>query len=259
MSTESGVTPQPGALLGQVALVTGASSGLGRATALGLARGGADLILLAHGEADLRKVADEVQALGRRAEVSAVDLADSAALLDAVGPGVEGLGRLDILINNAGTDVPGPVVDLDVEDWDRVLGVNLRAPFLLSKVAFGHMQRAGRSTIINVSSVAGKRGWADASAYCTSKFSLTGFTQALAAEGKPHGIRASVVYPGGMATHCGTFDPKSRGGERQNTPSPADALPPDRVADLLVWMCVAPSELVLNEVIVTPLNEVGWP
>lgn len=257
------MTPQgrgtPDALSGQVALVTGASSGLGRATALALSRAGADLVLLARSEGDLQAVAREVENLGRRALVYPVDLSSGPALMEVVRQAVESLGRLDILVNNAATDVPGPVVDLSPEEWDRVLNVNLRAPFLLAKAAFPHMQRAGRGTIINVSSVAGKRGWANASAYCASKFGLTGFTQALAAEGKPHGIRACVVYPGGMATGWGTFDPQAREVHEPPAASPVDALAPDRVADLLVWMCAAPPELVLNEVIVTPLNETGWP
>ena len=84
-----------------------------------------------------------------------------------------------------------------------MLAVNLRAPFLLAKAVFPAMQDAGRDTIINISSVAGKRGWANAAAYCASKFGLTGFTQALAVEGKPHGIRARIVDPGGMATSWG--------------------------------------------------------
>lgn len=257
MTPERRVSPDT--LAGQVALVTGASSGLGRATALGLARTGADLILLARSEADLREVAREAEALGRRALVFSVNLSSSAALVEAVEQGVQAFGQLDVLVNNAATDVPGPVALLTADDWDRVLGVNLRAPFLLAKLAFPHMQSAGRGTIINVSSVAGKRGWANASAYCASKFGLTGFTQALAAEGRPFGIRACVVYPGGMATHWGTFDPAAREDQEGRAPSPTDALPPGRVADLLVWMCAAPPEVVLNEVIVTPLNEAGWP
>ncbi|UBV44476.1 SDR family oxidoreductase (plasmid) [Deinococcus taeanensis] len=250
---------RPDALAGQVALVTGASSGLGRATAFGLAQAGADVMLMARSAGDLQLIATEIEATGRRALVCPVDLSDSAALTDAVRRGVTTLGRLDILINNAATDVPGPVVELTAEEWDRVLNVNLRAPFLLAKAAFPHMQRSGRGTIINVSSVAGKRGWASASAYCASKFGLTGFTQALAAEGKPHGIRACVVYPGGMATSWGTFDPERRTEQETQAAPPTNALPPQRVADLLVWMCAAPGELVLNEVIVTPLNEAGWP
>lgn len=249
----------PDALSGRVALVTGASSGLGRATALGLAQAGADVMLMARSETDLQQVAAEIEAAGRRALVCPVDLSDSAVLTDAVSRGVDAFGRLDILVNNAATDVPGPVTELTSDDWDRVMNVNLRAPFLLARAAFPHMQRQGGGIIINVSSVAGKRGWANASAYCASKFGLTGLTQALAAEGKPHGIRACVVYPGGMATDWGTFDPGARTGQERKVPSPTDALPPQRVADLLVWMCTAPAEVVLNEVIVTPLNEAGWP
>ncbi|AFZ66851.1 SDR family oxidoreductase [Deinococcus peraridilitoris] len=258
MTTGGGVAP--GALSGRVALVTGASSGLGRAAAVGLAQAGADVILLARSEAGLRGVAAEIQALGRRADVRAVDLAGGEEAAQALESAVRELGRLDILVNNAATDVPGPVVDLAPEDWDRVLGVNLRAPFLLARAAFPLMRRVGGGTIINVSSVAGKRGWANASAYCASKFALTGFTQALAAEGKSYGIRACVVYPGAMATHWGTFDSDARKEEdAQPSQAPSDALPPERVAQLLVWICASPPEMVLNEVIVTPLNEGGWP
>ena len=91
-----------------------------------------------------------------------------------------------------------------MEAWDRVLADNLRAVFLLSRLALSDMADAGQGAIVNVSSVAGKRGWANASAYCASKFALAGFTQALAAEARPHGVRARVVYPGAMATNWGT-------------------------------------------------------
>jgi NAD(P)-dependent dehydrogenase (short-subunit alcohol dehydrogenase family) len=112
------------------------------------------------------------------------------------------------------------VADLEVEGWDRTLEVNFRAPFLLSKAAFPHMRDAGGGTIINISSVAGKKGWANASAYCASKFGLTGFTQALADKGKEHGIRAIVLYPGAMSTNWGAFSPEERQeGESDESPS----------------------------------------
>jgi NAD(P)-dependent dehydrogenase (short-subunit alcohol dehydrogenase family) len=91
-----------------------------------------------------------------------------------------------------------------------------------------------RGTIVNVSSVAGKRGWANASAYCSSKFALTGFTQALAAEAKAHGVRACIVYPGAMATHWGTWSAEERGASERTADSPRDALPPETVANLRV-------------------------
>lgn len=247
-------------LVGQAALVTGASSGLGRATAIALAEAGADVALVARSELDLREVAQEIaRNTGRRTLPLPLDLADEAALLAAAGAAAESFGRVDILVNAAGTDVPGPAEELAISDWDRVLAVNLRAPFVLAKAMFPYMRRAGRGTIVNISSVAGKRGWANAGAYCASKFGLTGLTQALAAEGKPHGIRACVLYPGGMASQWGAWSREQRLAESREPPPPTKALPPAEVAALIVWIAAAPPELVLNEAVVSPLEEAGWP
>ncbi len=247
-------------LTGQTALVTGASSGLGRATAIALAQAGADIALLARSEDDLKQVAQEIgEVTGRRALPLPLDLADEAALLAAAARTAAVFGRIDVLVNAAGTDVPGPVEELAISDWDRVLAVNLRAPFALAKAVFPHMRRAGRGTIVNISSVAGKRGWANASAYCAAKFGLTGLTQALAAEGKPHGIRACILYPGGMATQWGTWEPEERAAVKPEPPPVTKALPPEEVAALIVWLASAPPELVLNEAVVSPLEEAGWP
>ncbi len=130
-------------LHGRVALVTGASSGLGRATALAVARAGADVGLMARSGQDLERVSQEVGQAGRRALVEPVDLVDAAGTAAAAERLIAGLGGVDVLINAAGTDAPGPVEALGVDDWDRVLGVNLRAPFVLSKVVFPHLRAAG--------------------------------------------------------------------------------------------------------------------
>jgi NAD(P)-dependent dehydrogenase (short-subunit alcohol dehydrogenase family) len=246
-------------LQGQVAFVTGASSGLGRATAIELARAGADLALLARSEAELERLAGALRSEGVRSLPLPVDLADAEDVLAAAEHALGELGRVDLLVNSAATDVPAPLEHLATGDWDRVLAVNLRAPFLLSRAVFPRMRDAGRGTIVNISSIAGRRGWANASAYCASKFALTGLTQALNAEGKPHGIRACVIYPGAMATTWGAWDSTDR--EKLNPePEPASrALPPQDVAALIVWIASAPPELVLNEVIATPLEEQGWP
>ncbi len=239
--------------------MTGASSGLGRATAVALSRAGADVALLARSEEDLRRVSREVEDAGHRALVLPVDLAVEDDVQSAVGRTADSFGRIDVLVNAAGNDVPSPVAELEVKDWDFVLGVNLRAPFILARAVFPHMQQARRGTIINVSSVAGKCGWANASAYCASKFGLTGLTQVLAAEGKPHGIRACILYPGGMATGWGTFSPEERGSKVRQTPPPEESLSPEHVAGLIVWIAAAPPEVVLNEAVVSPLLERGWP
>ncbi len=245
-------------LSGRTALVTGGSSGLGRATAVALAAAGADVAVLARGADELQQTAEQVRAEGRRSSAVVVDLADAEQVDQAVEQVRAELGGVDVLVNAAGTDVPGPVAELDLAGWDRVLAVNLRASFVLSRAVWPDMRQRGGGTIVNVSSVAGRRGWANASAYCAAKFGLTGFTQALAAEGKPHGIRACVLYPGAMDTSWGVWSPQDRAGDAEPT-VPTDALPPEQVARLITWMAAAPAGLVLNEVTVTPLHEKGWP
>lgn len=244
-----------GGLEGQVALVTGASSGLGEAVAIALAEAGADVALVARSEEDLRRVEKEVSGTGQRALVLPTDLASVGETLEAVERTVETFGRVDMLINAAGTDAPGLVEDLEVEDWDRTLAVNLRAPFLLSKAVFPIMREAGRGLIVNVSSVAGKKGWANASAYCASKFGLAGFTQSLADEGRVHRIRAVVLYPGAMATNWGAWSPEERREGEKEEASPAQVLPPGEVAAFIVWLAGSPAEFVLTEGIITPIEE----
>lgn len=255
MTTQRDAQP----LIQQVALVTGASSGLGRATAIALAQAGADVGLIGRNATELDQVADEITAIGRQALAMSLDLADEPQVMATIDRFLDIFGRVDLLINAAGTDVPGSVEKLTLKDWDRVLDVNLRAPFLLAKVVFPHMREAGHGTIVNVSSVAGKRGWANASAYCASKFGLTGLTQALAAEGKRHGIRACILYPGGMDTNWGIWSSAERHDEQHEPRSPTKALLPTDVAALIVWIATAPPRLVLNEAVVSPLEEEGWP
>ena len=244
-----------GELEGQAALITGASSGLGRALAIALAEAGADVALVARSEEDLREVEKEVSRISRQALVLPTDLTSERETLEAVRQTVEAFGRIDVLVNAAGTDAPGPVVDLEVEGWDRTLDVNLRAPFLLCKGVYPYMREAGRGTIVNVSSIAGKKGWANASAYCVSKFGLTGFTQALADEGRAHGIRACILYPGAMATNWGAWSPEERRESKQEEAPSTQMLPPGEVAALIVCLATAPPEFVLTEGIITPLEE----
>ena len=245
-------------LRGRTALVTGGSSGLGRATALALAAAGADVAVLARGSADLEQTAEQVRLRGVRACAGVVDLADADGIERAVRQVRGELGGVDVLVNAAGTDAPGSVAELDVSAWDRVLAVNLRASFLLARAVWPDMRERGGGTIVNVSSVAGRRGWANAAAYCAAKFGLTGLTQVLMAEGKPHRIRACVLYPGAMDTSWGVWSPGDRSGSAQPALA-GDALPAEQVARLITWIAAAPPDLVLNEVTVTPLLEQGWP
>lgn len=246
-------------LRGVGALVTGATSGLGRATAVRLAASGADIALLGRSERDLAETASEVESLGVRAVQLACDLAVTESLGDVVEEAVGKLGGLGILVNAAATDAPGSAEELATKDWERVLAVNLTAPFVLARTAIPHMRAAGGGLIVNVSSVAGRRGWAGASAYCSTKFALTGLTQALAAEGRADAIRVCVLYPGAMSTSWGTFDPAQRPRNEGHQQAGNESLDPTVVADLIAWMATSPGQPVLNEVTITPILEGGWP
>lgn len=201
-------------LSGQVALVTGAGGehGIGRAIARRLAQEGADVVVndfVARPYADaewggLPAVVAEVEALGRRAASVVADVGDALQVERMLADALAAMGRIDILVNNAGTLVGGdrvPVAELEVDLWDAVQRVNIRGTFLCSRAAARHMlERGGGGRIINVSSVAGKRGSARYSAYNASKFAVIGFTQALAAELGPAGVTVNAVCPGLVAT-----------------------------------------------------------
>lgn len=201
-------------LSGQVALVTGAGGerGIGRAIARRLAQEGADVVVNDFADrpyagaewGGLPAVVAEVEALGRRAASVVADVGDARQVERMMADALAAMGRVDILVNNAGTLVGGdrvPVAELEVDLWDAVQRVNIRGTFLCSRAAARHMlERGGGGRIINVSSVAGKRGSARYSAYNASKFAVIGFTQALAAELGPAGVTVNAVCPGLVAT-----------------------------------------------------------
>jgi NAD(P)-dependent dehydrogenase (short-subunit alcohol dehydrogenase family) len=256
----SRVTVTPRSLVDRAALVTGATSGLGRATALRLAAAGAGVALLGRSAQDLAAVRDQVSAHGVQVLPMRADLADKSTLQGIVAEAADTFGRLDLVVNAAATDSPARAEDLPLADWERVLAVNLTAPFAIARAAMPYLRRAGGGLIVNVSSVAGRRGWANAAAYCATKFALTGLTQALAADGRSDNIRVCVLYPGAMNTAWGTFDEARRSGPRPAEPAhQQDALEPTTVADLITWMAAHPAHPVLNEVTITPLHEAGWP
>jgi NAD(P)-dependent dehydrogenase (short-subunit alcohol dehydrogenase family) len=242
---------------GQLAIVTGASSGLGEATAVRLAELGAQVALLARSRADLDRVAARISSAGGAAFALPADLADPDAAVAAIGRLVSSAGPPRVLVNAAATDATGRAEEVSPTDWQRVVAVNLTAPFLLSRAVFPHMRAAGGGTIVNVSSVAGRRGWANASAYCATKFGLAGLTQALAAEGAPHGVRVVCLYPGAMATHWGTWSAADR--DQPRRAAYEDALPPEDVAGYIGWLVCAPAHVIVTEAVIAPIRERGWP
>jgi 3-oxoacyl-[acyl-carrier protein] reductase len=188
-------------LAGQVAIVTGAAKGMGRAISLRLAAEGADLLLAAREVPPLDAVAGEARALGRTARVVAADVRDEASVRRMVEAAVAAFGRVEILVNCAGTTGPieTPVHEIQVEDFDEVLAVNLRGTFLPTKHVVPLMLRQGRGKIVNIAGTSGLRGYKLRAAYSSSKWAIRGFTRTVALEVGPHGINVNCVAPGIVA------------------------------------------------------------
>ncbi len=236
---------------GKVAVVTGGGRGLGEAIARELSNAGAKVALL-----DIRgdlceHVAQDLIDCGREAMAVTVDLTDEKAVWAALDQVVEHFGKIDFLINNAGTDKTESIEDISIEDWDRVLKVNLRAPFLTAKYALPLMRKNGSGHIVNIASTAAKRAWANASAYHASKWGLLGFSHALHVEGRKDGVKVTAVIAGGM-----------------ETPFLMDRFPdidtdtlqdPRNVAETVHYVLTQPAETVIPEVMVLPMRETSWP
>lgn len=246
--------PAMTSLENQVALVTGAGQGLGAAIARTLAASGVRVVV-----ADLKapaadQVAGEIDAAGGHALPLVLDVSDAKAASEAVAKTVRHFGSLDILINNAGTDVTKPIDELAFDEWDRVIATNLRGPFVMSKCALDALRKGdgGRGgQIVNVASTAAKRAWPNASAYHASKWGLVGLSHALHAELRPQGVRVSTLVAGGMRTPF-LLD-RFEGIDQSKLQEPAN------VAVAVRFLLTMPRESVIPELMVLPLMETSWP
>jgi NAD(P)-dependent dehydrogenase (short-subunit alcohol dehydrogenase family) len=238
-------------LSGKVALVTGGGRGLGAAICEALAEAGV-ITIVADIQLDL--AAQVVQNLcdrGMEAVALSLDITDDAQVEASLQKIVEQHGTIDFLINNAGTDVTLSVEELTIADWDRVMNVNLRAPFVLSKLLLPVMKQQGGGHIVNISSTASKRAWANASVYHASKWGLMGFNHSLHVEGRPHGIKVTAVVAGGMRTPFLL--------DRFPDIDPNVLQDPKNVAETVRYVLMQPAETVIPEVMVIPMRETSWP
>jgi short-subunit dehydrogenase len=216
---------------GAVVLITGASAGIGRATALGFARERARLVLAARRRDRLEEVAALARALGSEAIVAETDVADRTQVESAIARAVSGFGRLDILINNAGIGYYGLLEETPVEEVETLWAVNVMGTIHAAQAAIPLMRAQGAGHIINVASVAGKRGTAGSSVYCATKFAMVGLSEALRLELWGSGIQVSVICPVGTATDF-RHTSAARSGRDHPIVGPIQA--PERVASAIV-------------------------
>lgn len=238
-------------LSGKVALVTGGAQGLGAAICRTLAAAGVITIVADIREELAEKIASEISSENGKAIAMRLDVTDENQISSVVEAIIQQHGQLDVLINNAGTDLTVPIEELEIQDWDRILGVNLRAPFILSKAVISHMKQRQSGHIVNVASTASKRAWANASAYHASKWGLLGFSHALHVEARPHKVKVTAVIAGGMQTPF-ILD--------RFPDTPLENLQdPKNVAETIRFILTQPAETVIPEVMVVPLNETSYP
>jgi NADP-dependent 3-hydroxy acid dehydrogenase YdfG len=229
------VTSSSAPLANKTAIVTGASSGIGRATALAFALRGANLIVTARREDRLRTLVDEIQALGVGAALHAGDATDDATARQTVALAIAEFGRLDILINNAGAGNYKDLIDISVEDYDDLMGTNMKSGFLFSRHAAPLMIAQRSGTILFISSIAGLQGTAGESVYCAAKFAQVGFAQSLDAELRKHNIKVGVICPGGTKTEFAIGR-----GRTEDKVRDSHMMQPEEVAEAIVFACLQP-------------------
>jgi NADP-dependent 3-hydroxy acid dehydrogenase YdfG len=237
-------------LSGQVALITGASSGIGRAIALAFLNEGADLVVVARRSERLQVLADEAQKRGRQCAVLVGDAREEETAVRAVQMAVQQLGRLDILVNTAGIGRYADLVGTSVDDYDAMMDTNMRSTFLFTRQVVPVLLERGTGSIITIASMAGVMGFAGEAVYCATKFAQVGFTQALDRELRPHGIKVGVVCPGGVKTEfaIGT-------GRTEEGVAASGMLEAEDVAAAALLIATQPAHSRISEIRMRPMVE----
>ncbi|MFB8134668.1 SDR family NAD(P)-dependent oxidoreductase [Streptomyces mirabilis] len=252
----------PSKLTGTVALVTGASSGIGAATARRLAEDGASVALVARRKARLDGIAAEIEKAGGTALVVEADITDRTQAEAAVQQAVEHFGRLDTLVNNAGLMLLGPVVGADIDEWERMLAVNVQGLLHTTHAALPHLLKAAETgprkvaDIVNISSIAGRVAWNGYGVYNLTKFGVNGFTESLRQEVTQRHVRVGVLEPGGVDTELGSHNnPEIQGAMIAPFYETTEVLTPDDIADGVAYMVTRPRHASIGELWIMPTDQ----
>ncbi|MFE9068789.1 SDR family NAD(P)-dependent oxidoreductase [Streptomyces violaceusniger] len=252
----------PSKLTGTIALVTGASSGIGAATARRLAEDGASVALVARRKDRLDGLATEIEKAGGTALVVEADITDRAQAEAAVQQTVEHFGRLDTLVNNAGLMLLGPVVGADMEEWERMIAINVQGLLYTTHAALPHLLEAAEqgprrvADIVNISSIAGRQAWANFGVYNMTKFGVNGFTESLRQEITQRHVRVGVLEPGAVDTELGSHNNDKIHTEMlEPFNEQHERLDPADIADGIAYMVTRPRHASIAELWVMPTDQ----
>ena len=246
---------------GTVALVTGASSGIGEATARLLAERGAAVAIVARRKDRLKQLGAQIEAKGGRALVIDADVTDRARATAAVEQTVAKLGRLDILVNNAGVMLLGPIADAPPEEWERMVDLNLKGLLYCAQAALPHLLAAAETEprrvadLVNISSVAGRKANAGSGVYNLTKFGVNAFSESLRMEMAKKHVRVSLVEPGFVKTELADhIREELREWARQRFAG-VERLESEDIADAIAYVVTRPRRMAVNEVLVRPTEQ----
>lgn len=231
-------------LEGKIAIVTGASKGIGKAIATALTDVGVKVVLAARTQNTVEQAAADLRKSGADATAIPTDVTDADAVQNLIQRTLKTYQSIDILINNAGNGIFGPVADFDPNDWDSVINSNLKGVYLCAKYALPHLLAQGGGQIINVLSIAAKVAFPASSAYCAAKAGALALTKVLAAEVREQNIRVTAVLPGSVETPFWE--------DIQQHPDFDKMLKPEHVAQTVLSVCQQPVGMVTEEIVVMP-------
>ena len=245
------------ALHGKVALVTGASSGIGEATARALAADGAHVAIAARRNDRLAALRDELESAGAQVLTLELDVTDEPAARAAVQSTVDKFGALDIVVNNAGVMLLGPVENADTTDWTRMINTNVLGLMYLTHAALPHLL-ASQGTVVQISSVAGRVARSGSAVYNASKHAVNAFSEGLRQEVTGRGVRVVLIEPGMVATelreHITHAESKAGANKRAET---MRQLQSEDIAEAVRYAVTAPAHVAINEVLIRPTDQVG--
>jgi len=241
---------------GKVVVITGASSGLGEAAARHLSAQGATVVLGARRADRIRSLADELAARGGKAIAVTTDVTDRDQVKKLVDTAVQRFGRIDVMLNNAGLMPHSPLERLKVDEWERMVDVNLKGVLYGIAAALPHMMRQKSGHFINVSSVAGHKVTPDGAVYCATKHAVRALSEGLRQEVKPYNIRTTIISPGAVATELPDSITEADVADRIHKFYHEVAIPADSFARAVAFAISQPDDVDINEILFRPTRQV---